>query len=331
MVLLAPHASPGEASERTPIATTPHFSFFSDLEFDLNDALIAAGVAHKSGKPELFHAGDEAACFDRLPPSARAGWDGAVGYYAEIISPAGSNDNQQYLLRVQLAGFDDDLKDPADRQFVEIARGFRAAAAPAYQACRWEAQDKKNRLWIEAEKPRLAANEEALAPRLEQLYGKPWGGLPIPVDIVETVDWTGANTILRYPAGGHLLISNSYEGSAALEVVFHEASHLWMGRGAPLRQALDDAAAAAGFRMPGELWHVVLFYTTGEAVRRILADGGEPGYTPMLYGIFDRGVWVKYRKPLEGAWRPYIDGKRTLSEATTRLIEALRKQEKDKS
>jgi hypothetical protein len=328
LLLSIPGASLGQAPERTPVATTPHFAFYSDFDTNLNDALIAAGVARKGGKPELFHAGDEVSCFDKLPPSARAAWEGAVNYYKEIISPASWTDNQQFLLRVQLAGFDEELKDAGDRQFVDIARSFRAAATPAYKACRWAAQDEKNRRWIEELKPRLAADEQKIASRLEQLYQKRWGGLPIPVDVVETVDWSGANSILRNPAGGHLLISGpSYQGPAALEVVFHEASHLLMGRNAPLRQALDSAAKAVDFRLPGDLWHVVLFYTTGEAVRRILDDGGKPGYTPMVYGIFDRGGWVEYRKALESTWRPYVYGERTLPEAAARLIEALRKPE----
>ena len=326
ILLSAPSASLGQAPERTPVLTTPHFAFYGDFDPNLNDALIAAGAARKGGKPELFHSGGEASCFDKLPPSARAGWDGAVNYYKEIISPTGSNDRQRYLLRVQLAGFDEELKDAGARQFVEIARNFRAAAGPAYKACRWAAQDEKNRRWIEDLKPRLAADEQKIAPRLEQLYHKRWSGLPIPVDLVETVDWSGANTILRDPAGGHLLISNSYQGLSALEVVFHEASHLLMGRNAPLRQVLESAASAADWRLPGDLWHVVLFYTTGEAVRRILEDGGKPGYTPMVYAIFDRGAWVGYRKALESTWRPYIDGEQTLSEAAASLIEALRRQ-----
>jgi hypothetical protein len=325
ILLLAPGASLAQTPERTPVVTTPHFAIYSDFDTNLNDALIAAGVARKGDKPELFHSGAEGACFGKLPQSARAAWDGAVGYYAEIISPAGWTDRQQYLLRVQLAGFEEDLKDAEARLFVDIARGFRAAATPAYNACRWGAQDEKNRRWIEELKSRLAADEQRIAPRLEQLYAKRWDGLPIPVDVVETVDWSGANSILRAPAGGHLLISNSYQGPAALEVVFHEASHLLMGRGDPLRQALESAAGAAGFRLPGELWHVVLFYTTGEAVRQILDDGGKSGYTPMLYGIFDRGTWSGYRKALESTWRPYVDGERTLTEASASLIETLRK------
>jgi hypothetical protein len=326
MLVLAPNWSLGQTPGRVPILTTAHFALYSDFDTNLNDALIAAGVARKGGKPELFHAGDEvSSCFGKLPPSARAAWEGAVGYYTEIISPAEWSDRQQYLIRVQLAGFDEELKDAGDRQFVEIARSFRAAAAPAYEACRWAAQDGKNRRWIDGLKPRLAADEQKIAPRLEGLYQKRWNGLPIPVDVVETVDWSGANSILRDPAGGHLLISNSYQGPAALEVVFHEASHLLMGRGDPVRQALDSAAKAADYRQPGNLWHVVLFYTTGEAVRRVLDDQGEPGYKPMVYGIFDRGAWSEYRKPLEDTWHPYVDGKRTLSEAAARLIDAIRK------
>ncbi|MEA2602217.1 MAG: hypothetical protein QOF89_3209 [Acidobacteriota bacterium] len=329
-LLCAPSASRGQAAERTPrapVVTTPHFAFYSDFDTNLNDALIAAGVARKGSKPELFHSGDEVTCFGELPPSARAAWEGAVNYYKEIISPVGFGDRQQYLLRMQLAGLDEDLKDAEARQFVDIARSFRAAATPAYKACRWAAQDEKNRHWIEGLKSRLAVDEQKVAPRLEQLYQKPWGGLPIPVDVVETVDWSGANSILRDPAGGHLLISSSNPDRAALEVVFHESSHLFMGRGAPLRQALDKAASAADFRLPGDLWHVVLFYTTGEVVRHILDDDGKPGYTPMLYEIFDRGAWANYRKALETTWRPYVDGKRTLPEAAASLIEALRKPE----
>lgn len=327
MLLSPPGVSLGQSPERTPVVTTPHFAFYSHFDTNLNDALIAAGAARKGGKPELFQSGSEKSCFDRLPPSGRAAWDGAVNYYKEIISPTGSNDRQRYLLRVQLAGFEEDLKDAGARQFVEIARHLRAAAAPAYMACRWAAQDEKNRRWIERLMPQLAAHEQRIAPRLEELYHQRWSPLPIPLDVVETVDWSGANAILRDPAGGHLLISNSYEGLAALEVAFHEASHLLMGRNAPLRQALETAARAADWRLPADLWHVVLFYTTGEAVRRILEDDGRPEYTPMVYAIFDRGAWPGYRKALESTWRPYVHGERPLSDAAAGLIGALRNPE----
>ena len=322
MLLTAPSAGLGQVHERTPIAKTPHFAFYSDFATNLNDALIAAGTARNDGEPELFHSGAEEPCFGELPPSARAAWDRAVDYYAEIISPAGSN-RQVYLLRVHLVGFDEQLEDPKSRQFVEIATSFRAAATPAYEACRWATQDAENRRWIEEVKSQLAAHEQRIAHRLEKLYQEPWSGLPIPTDVVETVNWSGANTIYRDPAGGHLLISNSYQGLAALEIVFHEASHLSMGRGDPLRNALDEASSALDLPLPGDLLHVVLFYTTGEAVRRILDDAGKSEYTPIIYEIFERSKWGRYRDAIESTWPAYMDGGRTFPEAAADLIQAI--------
>jgi hypothetical protein len=322
--LLGPHrADCGEAPDRSPVLATPHFAFYSRFDANLNDALIAAGLARKNGKPELFRAGTEAACFEKLPKSLRAAWNEAVDYYAEIVSPGGFGRSEQFRVRLQLAGFDDELTKDEDREYVGIVASFRAVAAPAYRACRWPAQDEANRRWIDAVKPSLSAHEATAAARLAQLYGKPWGGLPIPVDVVQTVDWSGANSILHDPSGGHILISVENEGATAFEVVFHESSHLFMRRDDPLQKALDGAASSAGFPLPRDLWHVVLFYTTGEVVRTILDDGGKPEYKPMLYVIFERGSWSEYRVPLENTWRPYLDGKRTMSEAATDLIAAL--------
>lgn len=289
ILLSLPNVSLGQTAQRTPVLTTPYFAIYSDFDTNLNDALIAAGLARQRKKPELFHSGAEASCFDKLPPSARAAWDGAVDYYAQIISPVEWNAREQFLLRMQLVGFDADWRAAGATEFVEIARGFRAVATSAYKSCRWIAQDENNRRWIEELKPRLAADEQRIAPRVEQLYQKRWKSLPILVDVVETVNWSGANTSWSDSGQGDILISRSPQGAAAFEILFHEASHLLMDRGDPVRQALESAARAVDFRLPNDLWHVVLFYTTGEAVRRILDERGPSGYTPMLYEIFGRG------------------------------------------
>lgn len=330
MLLSLPDAGRGQTAQRTPVLTTPHFAIYSDFDANLNDALIAAGLARHRSRPELFHSGAESSCFDKLPPSARAAWDGAVDYYAKVISPVDFSARQQFLLRMQLAGFDAEWRaaGAGAEEFVEIARSFRSAATPAYKACRWTAQDESNRRWIEDLKPRLAADEERTVSRVEQLYQKRWKTLPILVDVVETVDWSGANTSWSDSGQGDLLIARSPQGAAAFEILFHEASHILMDRGDPVRQALESAAKAADFRLPADLWHVVLFYTTGEAVRPILDERGPVGYTPMLYEIFGRGSWVEYRPALESSWRPYVDGRQSLAEAAAGLITALRNPEK---
>ena len=63
MLLSATSASLGQGLERTPVLTTPRFALYSDFDTNLNDALIAAGIARKGGKQELFHSGAELPCF----------------------------------------------------------------------------------------------------------------------------------------------------------------------------------------------------------------------------------------------------------------------------
>lgn len=310
-----------QAPKRAPAATTRYFSFHSDFATNLNDALIAAGLARGKGKGETFGSEADAACLAKTPRSVRAGWDAAVDYYTEIVSPASWTAREQYLIRMHLAGFDQELKDEAARRYAAIAGSLRTAAAPAYEACRWAAQDARNRTLIEELTSMLAAHEEKIGARLEERYRKKWE-TPIPVDIVETVNWAGATSTVDPP---HLLVSTSYQGPAALEAVFHEASHVLMRPADPVRQALERAAQNAGMRLPGDLWHVVLFYTTGQVVREALKESGISDYTPMLYGIFERGTWTAFQSPVETTWQPYVDGKRPLADAAADLIAALPK------
>jgi hypothetical protein len=309
------------ADGSAPVATTPHFAFYSDFDTNLNDALIAAGAARNDGKPELFQSGERAKeCFEELPASARAGWDLAVDYYARVIAPARWLDRQQYLLRADLAGFGD-LSDTRTQRFLQVGRGFRTAAAVAYESCRWSHQDAENRRWIEAVLPRLAAHESNITARLERLYRTPWHDLPIRVDLVSAALPVGANTISRPP---HIMISSSVADRDALEIVHHEASHTLMDRGDPMQQALAEAARKLDVRLPNDLWHVLLFYTTGEAVREALEEAGEPDYVPYMY-FHDlwKGRWGRYREAIEKTWPAYLSGQRDLSDAAVDLVRAV--------
>ena len=304
-----------------PVATTPHFAFYSDVATNLNDALIVAGAARSSGKPELFHSGsEEDACFAELPSSSREGWELAVDYYARVISPSSWLARQQYLIRMDLAGLNGDLDDRA-RRFIAIAAGFRMAATPAYEACHWSTPDTDNRRWIEMLLPQLERYESAITERLEKLYQTPWHGLPIRVDVVATAPPVGANTISRPP---HIMVSSSIAERDALEIIHHEASHTLMDEQDPVQRALAEAAREQGIELPKDLWHPVLFVTTGDAVRRVLAAAGEPDYTPYIdfHNLWDGG-WGVYREAIETAWPAYLNGERTLAEAATDLVRAL--------
>ena len=322
-LLLAPVAVLADEGGGAAVATTPHFAFYSDFATNLNDALVVAGSARKRDRPELFGSGSEAeSCFGELPGSARAGWNLAVDYYAEIVSPESWMARQQALLRFDLAGFDGEL-DERGRTYAGIAEGFRAAAAPAYRACRWPAQDAENRRWIEAVARRIALHGEAIGKRLEQLYATPWHSLPIRVDVVGSAPPVGANS---FTGPAHILASSAISDGEALEIVFHEGSHTLMRRQDPIQVALADAARELGVERErlGDLWHVVLFYTTGQAVRGVLEAAGEPGYTVYIDArdLWARG-WGRLREPIESTWSGYIGGERSLSEAARDLVRAV--------
>jgi hypothetical protein len=316
-VLLAlPGPSLAQPERPRAVASTPHFAFFSDPAVNLNDALIAAGRGRRAKSQELFQTGPEKACFDRLTAAERAAWARAVDYFAEIVVPFAINAREQILFRIELmAGSDWATGD--DQTYMAIARSIRAAAMPAYERCRWPAQDASNRRWIERAAALLKVHEPALGERLPQVYGAPWARLPYRIDVVDSV-LLGGNAQFFVPAGPHILISSSAPANqdrAALEVIFHEASHSLAGS---MEEALKRAARGDAVR--GDLSHAVIFYLTGETVRRVLEQAGEP-YTPWLYSL--RLYPDNVRDALSRTLSPYLSGQGTLVQAIDNLVQAL--------
>jgi hypothetical protein len=319
VLLVLPGSSLAQSQRPEAVAITPHFAFFSDPEVNLNDALIAAGRARRARSQELFVTGPEKGCFDTLPPPERAAWARAVDYFAEIVAPVDVNAREQILFRIELmAGTDWATGD--DRTFMAIARSMRGAAMPAYQRCRWPAQDATNRRWIEHAIALLTVHERALSERLPEIYAARWHSLPYRVDVVDVVSPLGANAQLFVPAGPHILIPSAAattQGNAALEVIFHEASHSLAGA---MEKALREAVRARSGALRGNVSHAVIFYLTGETVRRALEQTGEP-YTPYLYAL--ELVPDSVRDALAKALSPYLSGQGTLVQAIANLVQAL--------
>lgn len=305
------------------VLTTPHFAFYSDLATNVHDALITAATARRAARPEPFMAGLEKACFDGLSAGDGDGWRRAVDYY----TAGRSTRVQRVLQRLELAGLvqRDGVSDSSDRQFLAEAAVVRNAATPAYRQCRWSAQDAVNRRWIEGVRALLAAHETTLGQELPALFKVPWAGLPFRVDVVETVVPAGADSASPDFPTLHILVSSTNSANqdrAALEIVFHEASHFLSKPDSPLSTALAAAAKESGFTPPGDLVHQVHFFMTGETVRRVLARAGEPSYVPYLYA--NKLFSDRFRDAAARTWPPYMDGTRTLTDTARDLVRMLR-------
>jgi hypothetical protein len=193
-----------------------------------------------------------------------------------------------------------------------------AAAGPVYAKHWWRAHDRANRAWIADVFPRIAQLSPAVPDRLQTLYRTPWFTERVRVDVVRVSSYQGAYTDLD-PQPAHVTVSSSdpdERGWAAAEVIFHESSHALID---PLDAALETELKAAG-KKSSALWHVVLFYVTGQVVRDALAARGID-YTPYVdqTGLFDR-AWPRLKAPVERHWRGYVDGNETLDEAARNTV-----------
>jgi hypothetical protein len=301
------------------VATTSTFAFYSDPVTNLHDFLV-----WNARSPEPVEPAPE--CLAGLPAEERTAFDRARGHYKVFATPAG---NRLLLaLRFRLAGFGD--FGIADAAAIEAALAELPRAAPAYEKCWWPAHDARNRRWIAALEPLLAAHEDALSVRVSGLYGRNLRR-PFPVDIVSYASFSGADSVVD---PDHLLVSSrepANAGYAGLEVVFHEASHTVFGPGTDgqLWLELEQAAKADGAPLPQNFWHVMLFYTTGSTVKARLAERGVR-YEQYLYtqGLFERS-WPGYRGPLERLWQPYVDGRVARADALKGIVAAHKLPDRD--
>jgi hypothetical protein len=126
----------------------------------------------------------------------------------------------------------------------------------------------------------------------------------------------------------HVQISSrnpGYQGPAALEMVFHEASHeLVSPRRGPIAELLAFTARETGATVHRSLWHGLLFVTVGEVVRETLAAAGEGPYKPVADDVF-RGDWKVMYRPLVDHWLPFVRGETGREEAARGLLTALGK------
>jgi len=194
--------------------------------------------------------------------------------------------------------------------------GLLRQAAPTYRALWWPAHRKANAAQAASLQTLVDRDGAAILKYITRAYQEPWPVNGYPVNISGFTNWAGA-----YSTGDHLLVISSLDpgakGMQGLEIVFHEAMHQW-------DQAIDGrmAALAAKHGTPKVqdlLSHAMIFYTAGEAVRRV-----SPDHVPYAEA---NGLWKQkglgsYKAALDAAWKPYLDGKGTLDEALIALLKA---------
>jgi len=165
--------------------------------------------------------------------------------------------------------------------------------------------------------------------QLVRAYETEWPGQLIRVDISVYANWGGAYTNAETGGQVHTVMSSvdpGYQGFAAIEMLFHEASHSMVdGETGRVAEAIQTQAKAHGIPVPNQLWHALIFYTAGEFARQDLSRVGVQDYRPYAekQGLWERSSFRNYNGVLAIFWRAHMDGKLSLNDSVSQIVSAL--------
>ena len=207
--------------------------------------------------------------------------------------------------------------------------------------------DRANRAWIKRAAPLVREQGVGLSHRLADIYQTRWPAERIRVDVTAVANYAGAYTTLDPLRVTIASTDGRNQGAAALEVLFHEASH---GIATPVELAIVRECRQRDKPIPRDLWHALIFYTTGEVIKPLMdaqseapGNSGMPGgstnksipdasnqssqdpeYTPYAKreGLYQRG-WENYLALLTRYWQPYLEGRTTFDDAIAHMVSAL--------
>jgi hypothetical protein len=304
----------------TVVASTDRFEFHSNPRVVLHHFLVAwAAADHDEWPPYALPIAERGYWRAVLDDEEERAWMAAAETYAASRGRSVVFDQGLIALRDWAAGtaMKESIPEP-DRPLADALE----KALPLYQRHWWRAHDASNRAWIESLSAALRAIENDVPQRLEAAYGGRWPDARIPVDVVAYSNPVGA-----YSTGGRVTMSGADSGNGmprALELIFHEASHVESLVG-PLTTQVEEAFRAAGGEAPARFWHDMIFFTTGAITRIALDELGQHDYRHYgEFGVYRRGEhWAAQLPLLEQYWQPFLESGSAEADERSAALEAV--------
>ncbi len=356
VALLAPAAAMAQQSS-SAYGPLPVFEFHSGFWVNLHHVLYyeakqrgaTPAAAQKTNSAPQIKLKTMKDSTTPLSAVERQAWDNSVQYYAaNFVNKDLLFNTDLILIKNQLGDFEDcdelsgTRKKTCDAGLPAKLTQVLESAAPVYRAHLWSDQDRANRRWVARVAPLVEEQGVGISQRLADIYQTKWPKAKIRVDVCGYANPTGAYTTLD-PL--RVTISSTdprNQDDEAFEVLFHEASH---GIAEPVQSAIIRECRQRDKAIPRDLWHALIFYTTGEVIRPLLTpaenappdteDAVKPNinrpppsrketYTPYAVreGLYERG-WKDYLQLLTRFWQPYLDNKSTFDDAIARMVSAL--------
>ncbi len=250
-----------------------------------------------------------------LSASERNAWNEAVSAYAATFSKKDLvfDDPMPAVTKVLAQAGEGRL--PANTAIDPLIVSALQRAEPIYRKAWWRAHKRANEAWRSSIQKLVKQHGPTVLNFITRSYQATWPEAGYEVHLAAFSNWAGA-----YSTEGNLLvISTLAEGNRelyGLEIVFHEAMHQWDPQ---IAEALQTQARLQNKSVPRGLSHAMIFFTAGEAIRKVSA--AHVPYAEQA-GVWQRGM-SQFKQPLEQTWKPYLDGKGTRDEAIAELIKLL--------
>lgn len=217
-----------------------------------------------------------------------------------------------------------DNKPLNDKKLPSKLVGHLNATSAIYQKYYWADHNQENTRWIANTQKLLTTHASSIRNKLAAQFDNPLCQSSIRFDIVAPhAHWAGAYTTTT---PGHVVITSSRSNNqkrAALEISFHEAAHVNLLD--TMKARLTAIEKAGNYPHERDLWHAILFYTVGEAVKQSYLANDVNDYQPYAYkhGLYQR-AWSKYEPLIVKHWQPYMDNQTTMKVALTAILDGLR-------
>lgn len=250
--------------------------------------------------------------FATLTATERNAWNEAVSAYAAALS------KKDLVFDDPMPAIAKALSQAGEARSLSNAGIDPAVAAilqrtePIYRKAWWREHKRANEAWRSSIEKLVQQHGPTVLSFITRAYQMSWPEAGYAVHLSAFANWAGA-----YSTEGNLLVvSTLAEGNRelyALETIFHEAMHQWDPQ---MLEALQTQARLQNKLAPRGLSHAMIFFTAGEAIRRVAA-----AHVPYAdkAGVWQRGM-TQFRQPLEQTWKPYLDGRGIRDEALAKLI-----------
>lgn len=244
----------------------------------------------------------------------------AIAFYSANYASLGLRDDPALVEIKRRLSTDDDRRDATGLGLPPALAAMLNDVAPMYARTVWPRDDAFNRRWIANAHALDAAYGAQMQAGIERHLSARFPADPIRVDVVfDTGSRQGAYTDEQVimPSA-----RSEYQGLAALEMLYHEASHTTVT--APLEHALALRLEATGRDPDSELWHVVQFYTVGSVTRDVLARNGVTGDQPYAdkRGLYQT-VWAGFMPVIHTVWDRHLAGTIDFELAVRQMVDGL--------